>query len=451
VKVARDAGEFTRRGFRAREFFPHQVLWLPKPYPDAYLNLERRGVARERVLAGRFVQINVYSDWLDGLPDALFTDPAVNWHGQQLGKKGLIAAAGLFIEDRAAFVTLLQSDLCQQIYRSAELKQVASARLNNRFRYWYRILFNAVLDFACDESLETVHSPTAAHIVATTRKAITPDLFVQIYDSVAERYECERRNIDRAEYWSVATAPNAAHVVRLAAGAAEHPAPARKVICIVHDIEENVDTEVSPAECRAALVRMLEIEREHGVRATYTILGRLFRDKAAIIAAHGDHDLAFHSFDHRLDDLSQLARVREVDLQIKGYRTPRSKITAELSDYALVYWNFEWIICSERTFECQAPKVENGLVKVPIYMDDWMLHTGELTRERWEPRLLYEIRDRDFVAFGLHDCYAAHWLDWYGELLETLKGMGELWTVDQAVSQAWLRSTLTPPRDAPGR
>ena len=51
MKLARDAGEFTRRGFRAREFFQHEVLWLPKPSPDAYLNLERRGIARERVLA----------------------------------------------------------------------------------------------------------------------------------------------------------------------------------------------------------------------------------------------------------------------------------------------------------------------------------------------------------------------------------------------------------------
>jgi peptidoglycan/xylan/chitin deacetylase (PgdA/CDA1 family) len=222
------------------------------------------------------------------------------------------------------------------------------------------------------------------------------------------------------------------------------PAPSRKTICIVHDIEEDVDTEVDPAACRAALGRMLAIEREHGVPATYSVLGRLFRDKAAVIRAQGDHALAFHSFDHRLDDLSQLARVREVDLQIKGYRPPRSQLTGELTDYALVYRNFEWVMCSELVFEFQQPKVENGLVKVPVYMDDWMLHTGELTRARWEPRLLYEIDHRDFVAFGLHDCYAEHWLDWYGELLEALKKRGEVVTVEEAVSRAWRAHALAP-------
>ena len=231
MKVARDASEFVRRGFRAREFFPHEVVWLPKPYPDTFLQLERRGVTRARAVAGACVQINVYSSRLDGLPEALFTDRAVNWHGQQYGKKGLIAAAGLFVEGRSAFVTLLQSDLCQQIHRSPELKRAASARLNNRFRYWYLIVMNAILDFACDRDLERVYSPTAAHIVATTRKPVVRDLFEQIYDAAGARYDCRRETVDGAEYWAVAPARNAARVVRLpeAAGeGVERPATPRR-------------------------------------------------------------------------------------------------------------------------------------------------------------------------------------------------------------------------------
>jgi hypothetical protein len=451
VKSARDPEAFVRAGLRRREFFPHEVVWLPKAYPDTYLKLAARGVDRTRALAGRCVQVNVYSDRLEGLPPALFTDPAVNWHGQQYGRTGLIAAAGLFLEDRSAFVTLLQSDLCQQIYRSPELKRVASARLNNRFRYWHLILLNAVLDFACDHGIETVYSPTAAHILATTAKRIVPDLFVAIYDAAAERYACRTERVGDADYWLIPVAPNRDRVVRLPAGAdgaRDTPAP-RKFICVCHDIEEDVDTEISAGECREALARMLEVERAAGVPATYNVLGRLFRDSAPVIAAGGSHALAFHSFDHRIDDRTQLPRVREVDLQVKGYRPPQSVITEEISDYALAYWNFEWLLSSTYSLGIAAPALENGIVKIPVHLDDYSLHTGELSRSAWLERLFAEVEARDFVAVGLHDCYARQWLEWYPELLARLQGAGSLRTCEQVQQGVLAASALQPPSARP--
>jgi hypothetical protein len=443
MKVAGERGRFIERGFRAREFFPHEVIALPKPYADTHLCLEGRGVSRRRIAAGRHVQLNVYSNWLSGFPDALFTDPAVNWHGQQFGKKGLSAAAGLFIEDRTGVVTYLQSDICQQIYRSPSLKQAASARLDTRFRYWYRILFNAILDFAADRGLDIVHSPTADHIIGATKKRIDPGLFTQIYDSVAERYVCRRTAIDRAEYWSVALQDNHDRIARLHPGPMpEIPASGRKVICICHDIESNIDTRVPERECREALDRMLAIERAHGVRATYQVLGRLFHDTAPIIAASDRHALAFHSYDHQVGDPSQLARTREVDLQVKGYRPPQSAITADLSDYILAYWNFEWLLSSARSLGFPEPRVENGIVKIPVHLDDWPLHTGELTRTQWMALLRDEIQKREVVVISLHDCYARRWLDWYPELLTELQGLGELWTCEQVVNRERLRSAL---------
>ena len=443
MKVAADREHFTARGFRAREFFPHDVIALPKPYADTHLCLERRGVSRRRIAAGRHIQLNLYSNWLNGFPDALFTDPAVNWHGQQFGRKGLIAAAGVFIEGRTAFITYLQSDVCQQIYRSPSLKRAASARLDTRFRYWYLMLFNAVLDWAADDGLDTVHSPTASHIIGATKKRIDPRLFTQVYDSVGERYACRRSALDRAEYWSVALRDNHDRIARLTAGAMpQAPASGRKVICVCHDIESNIDTVVPESECRAALDRMLDIERAHGVRATYQVLGRLFRDAAPVITASDTHALAFHSYDHRIGDPSQLARTREVDLQVKGYRPPQSKITADLSDYNLSYWNFEWLLSSASGFGFYEPKVQNGIVKIPVHLDDWPLQTSQLTRAQWMARLCEEIRTRDFVALSLHDCYARQWLDWYPELLTELQALGELWTCDQVVNRERFRSAL---------
>jgi hypothetical protein len=443
MKVAAERERFTERGFRAREFFPHDVIALPKPYADTHLCLEKRGVSRRRIASGQHIQLNVYSNWLGGFPDALFADQAVNWHGQQFGRKGLIAAAGLFIEGRSGVVTYLQSDICQQIYRSPSLNHAASARLDTRFRYWYRILFNAILDFASDRGLDIVHSPTADHIVGATKKRIDPGLFTQIYDSVGERYACRRDTIDRAEYWSVALKDNHDRIARLNhTPMPETPATDRKVICICHDIESNIDTNVPEVECREALYRMLAIERAHGVRATYQVLGRLFRDLAPVILASDSHALAFHSYDHQIGDPSQLARTREVDLQVKGYRPPQSKLTADLSDYILAYWNFEWLLSSWLTFGFHEPRVENGIVKIPVHLDDWPLHTNQLTRAQWMARLREELSKRDTLVISLHDCYARQWLDWYPELLTELQGLGELWTCDQVVNRERFRSAL---------
>ncbi|MBK9241261.1 MAG: hypothetical protein IPL75_13600 [Acidobacteria bacterium] len=59
------------------------------------------------------------------------------------------------------------------------------------------------------------------------------------------------------------------------------------MICICHDIESNVDTKVTESECREAFHRMLAVERAHDVRTTYQVLGLLFRDTAATVAADG--------------------------------------------------------------------------------------------------------------------------------------------------------------------
>jgi hypothetical protein len=190
---------------------------------------------------------------------------------------------------------------------------------------------------------------------------------------------------------------------------------------------------------------MLAIERARGVRATYSVLGTLWREKAPLIVAHDDHSVAFHSYDHRLDDLRQLERVRRVDLQVKGYRPPQSLITAEVTDYALAYWNFEWLLCSAYSLGFSKPRLENGIVKIPIHLDDYPMHAGELTRSQWTERLRALVATQDFVAVGLHDCYARHWLADYEELIEWLAQAGELLTCDQVVNRVLFENALRPP------
>ena len=160
---------FAGKRFARREVFGHRVIAVPKQYPDAQFLLERRGIPRRLLKRGQFYQLNLYSTDFYGLPDDLFTDPEINWHHQQFGQKGLIAAAGLWIRDPIATVTTLQSDLCQQLYRHKRLSSSCKTQVETHFRHWYGILFNAVLDFCLDSGVSTVHSPTGRQIVAHTQ------------------------------------------------------------------------------------------------------------------------------------------------------------------------------------------------------------------------------------------------------------------------------------------
>jgi hypothetical protein len=140
-----------------------------------------------------------------------------------------------------------------------------------------------------------------------------------------------------------------------------------------------------------------------------------------------------------------------VDLQVKGYRPPQSRLTAEITDYTLAYWNFEWLLSSARSLGSSEPRLQNGIVKIPIHMDDYDMQTGDLSYGQWLQRLDSLVATRDFVAVGLHDCYARHWLDGYAELLGRLEHAGELWTCDQVVNRVRFENTLRSTASRPSR
>jgi hypothetical protein len=444
MKVCYSAEPFIAKGLRAREFFPHQVIALRKAYPDTFLQFARRSVETTNIAAGTFWQINLYSSRIDDLPEEVFRDTTINWHRQQFGLLGLVAAGGLFIDGRDAYVSLLQSDLCQQIFRHPQLKRTCGSRINNRFRYWYKLLFNAILDFALAHDIEHVFSPTAEQITRTTRKKIDDALFRQIYDYPLTFYTSRRTDVGPAEYWEIPISENAERIVQLEPRIAARPeTPPSSIICVYHDIEENVDTDVSPESCGRALLRMLEIERQQDTNVTYNILGNIFQRVAPLVASAGEHSITFHSYNHQIDDLQQLARVREVDLQVKGYRPPRSVITPELSDYSLVYYNFEWLMSSASSLGFDLPRLENGIVKIPALVDDYSIATGAETYQHWFDRIMETVRHKSFVAIGLHDCYSQCWLDNYFDLLESLKSSGKLWTCDQVLNHTYLNEAFS--------
>src|SRR5262249_43169914 len=176
---------------------------------------------------------------------------------------------------------------------------------------------------------------------------IMPDLFLRIYNYPEDHYVCRRTRHNGAETWEIPVLANMARIVRLRPETIAPQKETKPCICLFHDIEENVDTSISVAECADNLSRMLTIERKFGVATTYNVLGTLLEQKRPeILASNPQHAIGFHSFDHRIKDLNQLGQCREVDLRVKGYRPARSELTAELSDYNLTRLNFEWLACS---------------------------------------------------------------------------------------------------------
>jgi hypothetical protein len=428
--------------------FNYRVVGFQKQYPDTYLQLKIRGIPADDLRAGRFYQLNLYASDLQGLPDQLFTDKAINWHSQQLGEKGLIAAAGLYAQGASLTVCLMQSDLCQQLYRSV-LKQTCKTRVENRFGHWYKHLFNAILDFAIEAGFSVVYTPTSNQILATTAKRVQPHLFRRIYDAPAARFDCQRVKRRGAEYWKVRVQNNAELVEKLPPALIAGQQENQTLICVFHDIEENVDTRISVTECRDNLTAMLEIEKSLGISTTYNILGRLLSSKQReILEFDSRHCLAFHSYNHDVEDQSQLKRCRGVDLQLRGYRPPRSIITRELTDYRLSFFNFEWLASYEGSFGFSACALQNGIVKIPIQTDDHPLYVGA-SFSQWEAELLCLGKTRRLLAFGMHDCYAGLWLKSYRKLLEKLGSLGRFVTADELCDRMfWQIGTnlVLPPR-----
>jgi peptidoglycan/xylan/chitin deacetylase (PgdA/CDA1 family) len=236
-----------------------------------------------------------------------------------------------------------------------------------------------------------------------------------------------------------------------------------KTICICHDIERGLGhTQSDPdfarsvdGPARQALDEMLDVEEREGVRCTYHILGALFDEVRGPVAARG-HAVGFHSYDHHIEPAAtaslpgaieglesyQLQKCRTLDYRVKGYRPPQSRLTADLSDAHLAFYNFEWLASSRFSLQCSAPHLENGIVKIPIHLDDYDLYTGKQTFDGWATRAVELVRQNNFTALSLHDCYAGFWLKGYAELLQSLRGLGAFQTLDEVAAQTFLHCSL---------
>jgi hypothetical protein len=438
--------EFVARGFKPSLFFPHSCRYLAKCGPDGFkLAVRTFGHLDPDVLWETVLFAD--SPIVDEFPSELFFDDEVVWHQQQFGRRGQIATANLIVAGRRLYSMIHVSDLVQRIGRRRTFK----TRIENRFKGWPHMLLNAVMNFAVERQCERVYVPTAdLTLTALTDPRRNPgrELFERIYDrSVQRLFEAERED----GWWVIDVERNRARIVTPATAADDErdEGISAKTICITHDIERGLGhRDVEPAfadlaDTKAArsLDEMLLAEELAQVQTTYCVVGALFDETRAKIQARG-HALAFHSYDHVVEPRAgadQLSRCRQVDYRVKGYRPPRSRLTAETSDENLLFHNFEWLASSRFSLGIDEPTMHRRLVKIPIAFDDFPLHRG-MAYDEWERRGLEHIARSRFVAFGLHDCYAEHWLPHYAKLMARLKDIGTLKTLDQVAADVTLRN-----------
>lgn len=214
-----------------------------------------------------------------------------------------------------------------------------------------------------------------------------------------------------------------------------------KTVCLCHDTERGWGhLDVDPAYAEQAnrrapkdLEMMLQIERELEVRVTYHVVA-CFLNEVEDSIKHDGHCIAFHSYDHDLN-ADQLDRCRQVDDTVKGYRAPRNVITAELNDENLKRNGFEWLASSVNAFGFSTPRLENDIAKIPVLFDDFDLYKAKIPYDDWERNAVRRIHENEFVAVGLHDCYAEFWLPHYREFLAKIRPLARFKTFDEVSAE----------------
>lgn len=441
--------DFLAAGHKQRHVFPHRIYHLPKAGPDGYeLAMRMRG----RCKLEQLWELVLFADeaLARRFPTELFFDRDIVWHQQHFGRPGQIAAADLVLDGKDLYSMAHQSDVVQRIGRRRSHK----TQIEKRFKGWHHMLLNAVLGFAVEHRVRRVHVSTADLALEHTDPArrVQRLLFDRVYDGAAALFPARRKD----GWWVIDVAQARGRIV--VPERRVEPAAREKTICVCHDLEGGLGhRELDPPLARAAddrfrarVAEMLAIEDELGVRATYNVVGELLDGVHAGIEA-GGHCTAFHSYDHALaprrggvlgvapDDL---ARCRRIDNRLKGYRPVQSRITRALADEQLVLHNFEWIASSTVSLGFTVPLMRRRLARIPIAFDDFDLYKGRADYAGWKREALRRIEAADFIAFCLHDCYAPLWLPWYRQLLESLRGLGQLRTLDEVAADLILESAV---------
>jgi len=181
------------------------------------------------------------------------------------------------------------------------------------------------------------------------------------------------------------------------------------MITFYHDTEQDFGIEVDVEACRQVVGELLRIEKQYGISTTYNVVGKIYCDEPDLIdrITRDGHEVAFHSYHHTYDARNyptEIALCRQLSPAIKGYRSPKS-LWNDATLHALWDNQFLWSAENEPTQEPYF--IHEGLVRLPIALCDWNIHSGEMTEDQWVETFADLMDRRRYFGFGTHDCVAS--------------------------------------------
>lgn len=495
--------EFFNKGYKRRYFFPHEIYYLPRCASDGFFFANRMWHINNPNSLWEII-LYAWGDIIDEFPEELFFDNDIIWHQEHLGKPGQIASANLIIDGDKLYTLEHVSDLVQRIHIRKEYK----TRINSCFRHWHHMLLNSILNFAVENNLTRIYSPSADLLIEKFYNGrINAKVDRRYFDKIYDRDVKMHFDVDQKDGMWVIDVRKNCHKLIIPEKRETIVRDDKKTICIFHDIERGLGhvgvdpvlAESADIDAARTLKNILSIEKELNVKTTYNVVGVILNEVRASIEQDG-HCIAFHSYNHQvghqpvtnymseaailtaISEISykvtyfvnkvrrqlslapvsyqpiseiyrnvvnkvrkqlslplitnQFAECRSIDYRIKGYRHYQPKITSAISDKDLCYYNFEWISIDEKTPGTR-PILENRVVKMPVFCDDQEIFKRNMPYETWERKVIESIKQSNFVALGLHDCYASYWLPHYSKFLERISSLGQLRTFDEVANQVF--------------
>jgi hypothetical protein len=236
--------EFFQKGYNKRCFFPHDIFYIPKCGPDG-LKLSHRMCGEsdpnklwEVVLYATGPEINEF-------PKELFFDDDIIWHQQQFGKAGQVATANLIVDGNRLYTMVHISDLVQRISRRREYK----TKIENWFKGWPHMLLNSIMNFAVENNMEKIYTPTAdlAREHTDPSRTVQRELFERVYDRVVNKHLLAEK---AGKWWVIDVAKNIERII--IPEKKEEFTESEKTICLCHDIERglghiNIDPDFAEA------------------------------------------------------------------------------------------------------------------------------------------------------------------------------------------------------------
>ncbi len=194
----------------------------------------------------------------------------------------------------------------------------------------------------------------------------------------------------------------------------------KNVVTLFHDFEGGYSGNGRQEPCLNAVEHILAAEEKFGIKGTYNTVAKFAYDIPELMKriTKGGHEIASHSFDHRLlvgVDIKQKANnilqtkisFQDMGIQIIGHRSPQSLWNYELMGILLQH-NFLWSAENGNEpypYIC-ARNAEQNLWRFPVRADDWNYIENDFTPDQmlefWKNIVSEGCQRRQFTAIGIH-------------------------------------------------